>query len=118
MLHVCPRVINVSLRTMSSFCDENFKSINLSRYGAFLELGLLNLVGKCRNLVEIDESNAMNLKNSDAALLSKARYLEKLWIGRWCMLVTDMGVGCISIGIGCRKLKLISYGVWVLEILV
>lgn len=59
----------------------------------------------CKNLVEIDLSNATDLRDSAAAALAEAKNLERLWLGR-CKLITDMGVGCIAVG--CRKLELIS----------
>lgn len=59
----------------------------------------------CKNLVEIDLSNATELRDSAAAALAEAKNLERLWLGR-CKLITDMGVGCIAVG--CRKLELIS----------
>lgn len=59
----------------------------------------------CKNLVEIDLSNATELRDSAVAALAEAKNLEKLWLGR-CKQITDMGVGCIAVG--CRKLRLIS----------
>ena len=71
----------------------------------FTGVGLLNLAVKCENLVELDLTNATELKDSAAAMVAEARNLERLWMGR-CKMVTDMGVGCIAVG--CRKLKLLS----------
>lgn len=65
----------------------------------------MNLTMNCKNLVEIDLSNATDLKDAAAAAVAEARSLERLWLGR-CKLITDMGVGCIAVG--CRKLKLLS----------
>ncbi|KAL5740284.1 hypothetical protein ACOSP7_029159 [Xanthoceras sorbifolium] len=102
---LCPRVTDGSLMTISNMCDSTLRSIDLSRSGAFSGSGLLSLAVNCRNLVEIDVSNATNLKDAGAAALAGAKNLEKLWMGR-CKMVTDMGVGCIAVG--CKKLRLIS----------
>lgn len=59
----------------------------------------------CTNLVEIDLSNATELRDAAAVALAKAKNLEKLWLGR-CKLITDMGIGCIAVG--CTKLRFIS----------
>lgn len=59
----------------------------------------------CSNLVEIDLSNATELRDTAALALAKAKNLEKLWLGR-CKLITDMGIGCIAVG--CTKLRFIS----------
>ncbi|KAK4833719.1 hypothetical protein QYF36_009963 [Acer negundo] len=104
-LSLCPRVTDSSLTTISNLCESTLRSIDLSRSGAFSGSGLLRLAVNCRNLVEIDVSNATNLKDAGAAALAEAKNLEKLWMGR-CKLVTDMGVGCIAVG--CKNLKLIS----------
>lgn len=81
------------------------RSIDLSRSKFFTHLGLSNLAINCSNLVEIDLSNATELRDTAAAAVAEAKNLEKLWLNR-CKLITDMGVGCIAVG--CRKLKLIS----------
>ncbi|KAK2647464.1 hypothetical protein Ddye_014953 [Dipteronia dyeriana] len=104
-LGLCPRVTDSSLTTISNLCESTLRSIDLSRSVAFTGSGLLRLAVNCRNLVEIDVSNATNLKDAGAAALAEAKNLEKLWMGR-CKLVTDMGVGCIAVG--CKNLKLIS----------
>ncbi|KAK3227423.1 hypothetical protein Dsin_007285 [Dipteronia sinensis] len=104
-LSLCPRVTDSSLTTISNLCESTLRSIDLSRSGSFSGSGLLRLAVNCRNLVEIDVSNATNLKDAGAAALAEAKNLEKLWMGR-CKLVTDMGVGCIAVG--CKNLKLIS----------
>ncbi|KAK0585148.1 hypothetical protein LWI29_023955 [Acer saccharum] len=104
-LSLCPRVTDSSLTTISKLCESTLRSIDLSRSGAFSGSGLLRLAVNCRNLVEIDVSNATNLKDAGAAALAEAKNLEKLWMGR-CKFVTDMGVGCIAVG--CKNLKLIS----------
>ncbi|KAH7510568.1 hypothetical protein FEM48_ZijujUnG0111700 [Ziziphus jujuba var. spinosa] len=58
-----------------------------------------------QELVEIDLSNATELRDSAAAAVAEAKNLERLWLGR-CKLITDIGIGCIAVG--CRKLRLIS----------
>ncbi|GAV76944.1 LRR_6 domain-containing protein [Cephalotus follicularis] len=104
-LSLCPRVTDSSLTTISNTCNSALKSINLSRSGFFSSNGLLSLAMKCKNLVEVDLSNATELRDAGAAAIAEARNLERLWLGR-CKLVTDMGVGCIAVG--CRKLRLLS----------
>ena len=59
----------------------------------------------CRNLTELDLSNATELRDAAAAAIAEARNLERLWLAR-CKLITDIGIGCIAVG--CPKLKLIS----------
>ncbi|KAJ4704322.1 F-box/LRR-repeat protein 3 [Melia azedarach] len=104
-LSLCPRVTDNSLKAISRACDLTLRSVDLSRSGAFSGSGLLSLTVNCKNLVEIDISNAVNLKDAGAAALAEAKNLEKLWMGR-CKMVTDIGVGCIAVG--CKKLRLIS----------
>ncbi|KAJ0027741.1 hypothetical protein Pint_34981 [Pistacia integerrima] len=104
-LSLCPRITDNSLTTISSACNSTLRSIDLSKSGAFSGSGLLSLSLNCKNLVEIDISNAIGLKDAGAAALAEAKNLEKLWMGR-CKLVTDMGVGCIAVG--CKKLKVMS----------
>ncbi|XP_004302549.1 PREDICTED: F-box/LRR-repeat protein 3 [Fragaria vesca subsp. vesca] len=104
-LTLCPRVTDSSLITISNACKSNLQSIDLSRSKYFSGAGLQSLAVNCKNMVEIDLSNATELKDSAAAALAEAKNLERLWLGR-CKQITDMGVGCIAVG--CRKLKLIS----------
>ena len=81
------------------------RSIDLSRSKFFTHVGLSNLVTNCSNLVDIDLSNATELRDLAAAAIAEAKNLEKLWLGR-CKSITDIGIGCIAVG--CRKLRLIS----------
>lgn len=104
-LSLCPRVTDASLNVVSSYCKEMLRSINLSRSKLFGHVGLSNLVMNCRNLVEIDLSNATELKDLAVATIAEAKNLERLWLVR-CKSITDIGVGCIAVG--CRKLKLLS----------
>ena len=104
-LTLCPRVTDSTLTNIASACNSNLVSIDLSMSKFFTGVGLLNLAVKCENLVELDLTNATELKDSAAAMVAEARNLERLWMGR-CKMVTDMGVGCIAVG--CRKLKLLS----------
>ena len=55
------------------------------------------MASNCKNLVEIDLSNATELSDSAAAAaaLAEAKNFEKLWLRR-CKQITDMGVGCNS----------------------
>ena len=59
----------------------------------------------CSGLVEIDLSNATELRDAGAAAIANAKNLERLWLGR-CKMITDMGIGCIAVG--CKKLRSIS----------
>ncbi|KAK4582280.1 hypothetical protein RGQ29_025452 [Quercus rubra] len=104
-LTLCPRVTDSTLTNIASACNSNLVSIDLSMSKFFTGVGLLSLAVKCENLVELDLTNATELKDSAAAMVAEARNLERLWMGR-CKMVTDMGVGCIAVG--CRKLKLLS----------
>lgn len=63
------------------------------------------MVAACRNLVELNLSNATELRDLAASAISEAKNLERLWLGR-CKMITDIGIGCIAVG--CPKLKLIS----------
>ena len=104
-LSLCPRVTDATLDVVSSYCKETLRSINLSRSKFFGHVGLSNLVVSCGNLVEIDLSNATELKDLAAATIAEAKNLEKLWLVR-CKSITDIGIGCIAVG--CRKLKFLS----------
>lgn len=104
-LSLCPRVTDGSLGVISGGCKEMLRSIDLSRSKFFSHVGLSNLVVNCRNLVEIDLSNATELKDMAAAAIAEAKNLEKLLLVR-CKSITDIGIGCIAVG--CRKLRLLS----------
>lgn len=104
-LSLCPRINDHSLFAISKITSFTLQSIDLSRSWGFSSSGLLSLTLSCKNLKEIDISNAVSLKDAGAAALAEAKNLEKLWMGR-CKMVTDMGVGCIAVG--CKNLKLIS----------
>lgn len=104
-LSLCPRVTDASLNVVSSYCKQMLRSINLSRSRFFSHVGLSNLVLNCGNLVEIDLSNATELKDLAAAAIAEAKNLERLWLVR-CKSITDIGIGCIAVG--CRKLKFLS----------
>lgn len=104
-LSLCPRIDDVSLGVISVRCTEMLRSINLSKSRFFSHVGLSNLVLNCANLVEINLSNATELKDMAAAAIAQAKNLERLWLVR-CKSVTDIGIGCIAVG--CRKLRLLS----------
>ncbi|CAN4077016.1 unnamed protein product [Withania somnifera] len=104
-LSLCPRITDSSLTVIASLCKEMLRSINLSKSKFFTHVGLSNLVMSCGNLVEIDLSNATELKDVGASALAEAKNLERLWLVR-CKSITDIGLGCIAVG--CRKLKLLS----------
>ncbi|XP_010558390.1 PREDICTED: F-box/LRR-repeat protein 3-like isoform X2 [Tarenaya hassleriana] len=104
-LTFCPRVTDNALRAIADFCGPALRSLDLSRSGAFSAAGLLSVAVKCVNLVEIDLSNATEMRDAAAAVVAEARNLERLRLGR-CKLLTDMGIGCIAVG--CRKLSLVG----------
>ncbi|XP_019187945.1 PREDICTED: F-box/LRR-repeat protein 3 isoform X2 [Ipomoea nil] len=104
-LSLCPRISDDSLAVIAGFCREMLRSINLSRSKFFTHAGLSNLVTNCGNLVEIDLSNATELKDMAAAVIAEAKNLERLWLVR-CRGVTDIGIGCIAVG--CKKLRLLN----------
>lgn len=81
------------------------RSIDLSRSRFFTHMGLSSLVSNCSNLVEIDLSNSVELRDSALAVIAEAKNLERLNLTR-CKSVTDIGIGRIAVG--CRKLRLIS----------
>ncbi|RAL52041.1 hypothetical protein DM860_016539 [Cuscuta australis] len=104
-LSLCPRVTDASLAAISSSCRKTLRSINLSRSKFFTHAGLSNLVMSCVNLVEVDLSNASELKDMAAAVVAEAKNLEKLLLVR-CKGITDIGIGCIAVG--CKKLRLLN----------
>lgn len=101
-LSLCPRITDNSLTIISVLCKSTLRSIDLSQSRFFSHVGLWNLATNCSGLVEIDLSNATDLRDSGAAAIAEAKNLERLWLGR-CKLITDMGIGCIAVG--CRKLR-------------
>lgn len=84
---------------------DTLRRVDLSRSRFFTGTGVLNLAVNCLNLVELDLSNATELRDAAMVGVARAGNLEKLWLNR-CKMVTDMGIGCVAVG--CRKLKLIS----------
>jgi len=104
-LSLCPRITDSSLKVTSVILNKTLRSIDLSRSMLFTHVGLSNLVSNCSNLVEIDLSNATELRDTAAAAIAEAKNLEKLRLAR-CKGVTDIGIGCIAVG--CRKLRLIN----------
>ncbi|KAF7845255.1 F-box/LRR-repeat protein 3 [Senna tora] len=103
-LSLCARVSDNSLNFIAKSYRATLQRIDLSRSKFFSANGLCSLALNCKNLVELDLSNATELKDAAASAVAQAKNLEKLWLAR-CKLITDMGVGCIAVG--CRKLKLI-----------
>ncbi|KAM1181109.1 hypothetical protein ACFX1X_020398 [Malus domestica] len=104
-LTLCSRVPDASLVAIFNACMSSLRSIDLSRSNCFSGIGFLSLAANCKNMVEIDLSNATELRDSAVAALAEEKNLERLWMGR-CKMITDMGVGCIAVG--CRKLRLIN----------
>ncbi|CAH2074649.1 unnamed protein product [Thlaspi arvense] len=104
-LTLCPRVTDYALSVVGCLCGPTLLSVDLSRSASFSAAGLLRLAVKCVNLVEIDLSNATEMRDAAAAVVAEARSLERLKLGR-CKMLTDMGIGCIAVG--CRKLNIVS----------
>lgn len=104
-LSLCPRITDNSLTIISVLCKSTLRSIDLSQSRFFSHVGLWNLATNCSGLVEIDLSNATELRDAGAAAIAQAKNLERLWLAR-CKLITDMGIGCIAVG--CKKLRSIS----------
>ncbi|KAL8504921.1 hypothetical protein ACS0TY_016207 [Phlomoides rotata] len=104
-LSLCPRVTDASLSVIWGFCKDKLRSINLSRSKSFTHVGLSNLIRNCGNLVELNLSNANELRDSAAEVIGEAKNLERLWLSR-CRWITNIGLGCIATG--CRKLRLLS----------
>ncbi|KAG2380616.1 F-box/LRR-repeat protein [Vigna angularis] len=103
-LSLCPRVGDGALALVAGAYGETLRRLDLSRSRWFTGSGLLNVGARCGNLVELDLSNATELRDAGVAAVARAKNLRKLWLAR-CKLVTDMGIGCIAVG--CRKLRLI-----------
>lgn len=101
-LTLCPRITDASL---SAVAGGALRSVDLSRSSFFTGNGLAAVVARCRNLVELDLSNATQIRDLAASAIAEAKNLERLWLGR-CKLITDIGIGCIAVG--CPKLKLVS----------
>ncbi|XP_020236859.1 F-box/LRR-repeat protein 3 [Cajanus cajan] len=103
-LSLCPRVGDGALAVVAGAYAATLQRLDLSRSRRFTGSGLLSVGAGCGGLVELDLSNATELRDAGAAAVAQARNLRKLWLAR-CRLVTDMGIGCIAVG--CRKLRLI-----------
>ncbi|MQM01789.1 hypothetical protein Taro_034545 [Colocasia esculenta] len=104
-LSLCPRVTDGALAAVGGSLRSALRSIDLSRSRAFTHAGLESLVANSASLVEIDLSNATDLGDAAAAVIGRARNLERLSLAR-CKAVTDMGLGCIAVG--CPKLTALS----------
>ena len=104
-LSLCPRITDESLMGIALIYKKMLRSINLSRSKSFTHLGLSSLVKNCSSLVDIDLSNAEDLKDSSLAALAEAKNLERLCLAR-CKLITDIGIGCVAVG--CRNLRFLS----------
>ncbi|KAH6765719.1 RNI-like superfamily protein [Perilla frutescens var. hirtella] len=100
----CAKLDDGALSSFASAYSGTLKSADLSKSRFFTHVGLSSLAVKCGGLVELDLSNATELRDSGAAAVAEARNLEKLYMAR-CRLVSDIGIGCIAVG--CKKLKLI-----------
>ncbi|KAL5133220.1 F-box/LRR-repeat protein 3 [Glycine soja] len=103
-LSLCPRVGDGALGLVAGAYAATLRRMDLSRSRRFTATGLLSLGARCEHLVELDLSNATELRDAGVAAVARARNLRKLWLAR-CKMVTDMGIGCIAVG--CRKLRLL-----------
>ncbi|KAF7825472.1 F-box/LRR-repeat protein 3 [Senna tora] len=103
-LSLCRRVTDDSLSIVTNAYRFTLQRIDLSRSKFFSGDGLLSLATNCKNLVELDLSNATELRDAAVSAVAEAKNLEKLWLAR-CKLITDMGIGCIAVG--CKKLRLV-----------
>ncbi|KAG6406062.1 hypothetical protein SASPL_133658 [Salvia splendens] len=101
----CPSADDGVISAATEAYYATLRSVDLSRSRLFTHATLSLLAAKCGGLVELDLSNATELRDAAAAAMAEARNLEKLWMGR-CWLVSDIGIGCIAVG--CKKLKLLS----------
>lgn len=104
-LTFCPRVTDYALSVVGCISGPTLQSVDLSRSSSFSAAGLMRLAVKCVNLVDIDLSNATEMRDAAAAVVAEARSLKRLKLGR-CKMLTDMGIGCIAVG--CRKLNMVS----------
>ncbi|XP_047954986.1 F-box/LRR-repeat protein 3-like [Salvia hispanica] len=100
----CPSADDGVISAAAEAYSATLRSVDLSRSRLFTHASLSLLATKCGGLVELDLSNATELRDAAAAAVAEARNLEKLWMGR-CRLVSDIGIGCIAVG--CKKLKLV-----------
>ncbi|KAJ9179623.1 hypothetical protein P3X46_007973, partial [Hevea brasiliensis] len=80
-LSFCPRINDNSLTVISNICKDSLRSIDLSRSRFFSYNGLMSLALNCKNLVDIDLSNATELRDAAAAAVAEAKNLERLWLG-------------------------------------
>ncbi|KAI9074899.1 hypothetical protein K1719_040227 [Acacia pycnantha] len=86
-LSLCPRVSDSSLDFLANACSATLRRIDLSRSRFFSANGLFSLATNCKNLVELDLSNATELKDAAASAVAQAKNLEKLWLARWVDLI-------------------------------
>lgn len=103
-LTLCPRVSDCCLAQIAASCASELRAVDLSRSRFFSGAGIRAVTVGCANLVEINLSNATELRDSAMAAIAEARNLERLWLAR-CKMITDLGVGCVAVG--CPKLRLI-----------
>ncbi|KAG5521602.1 hypothetical protein RHGRI_033982 [Rhododendron griersonianum] len=70
------------------------RSVDLSSSKFFTHVGLSGLAANCSNLVQIDLSNATELRDSAPASIAEAKNLERLWLVRCKGLrIWELGVG-------------------------
>ncbi|KAH1266304.1 F-box/LRR-repeat protein 3 [Glycine max] len=103
-LSLCPRVGDDALALVAGAYAATLRRLDLSQSRRFTGSGLMSLGARCEYLVELDLSNATELRDAGVAAVARARNLRRLWLAR-CKNVTDMGIGCIAVG--CRKLRVI-----------
>ncbi|KAF7143594.1 hypothetical protein RHSIM_Rhsim05G0173000 [Rhododendron simsii] len=75
------------------------RSVDLSRSKFFTHVGLSGLAANCSNLVQIDLSNATELRDLAAAAIAEAKNLERLWPARCKGLqIWELGVSLLGVG--------------------
>ncbi|KAI8527944.1 hypothetical protein RHMOL_Rhmol12G0113300 [Rhododendron molle] len=73
------------------------RSVDLSRSKFFTHVA--GLVTNCSNLVQIDLSNATELRDSVAVAIAEAKNLERLWLARCKGLpIWELGVSLLGVG--------------------
>ncbi|KAI8568763.1 hypothetical protein RHMOL_Rhmol02G0225500 [Rhododendron molle] len=75
------------------------RSVDLSRSKFFTHVGLPGLAVNCLNLVQIDMSNATELRDLAAVAIAEAKSLERLWLARCKGLrIWELGVSLLGVG--------------------
>ncbi|CAJ2656117.1 unnamed protein product [Trifolium pratense] len=86
-LTLCSRVNDTSLTLIAGAYKNTLRRIDLSRSRFFTGNGILNVAVNCVNLVELDLSNATELRDAAMVGVARAVNLEKLWLNRCVDLI-------------------------------